>query len=430
MVGLLVFYSEIESLESVKKRTNEDVNYLLNFNKSLKLVGYFNEKEEVETNLIKNNLNDLNGLVLFVSSGGTEEVIYEVIEEASLPSLLCCFPRKNSLAASLEIYSVAKNNFPIKMQYSEIIEETGKEINQFEKTCYTISRLNKAKIGIIGEPSDWLLTSKGFNGFGFFETIYQKISTDLLNEEIAKIDTLHAKSMASDYSSQFGSVRVTDEELVDSFRVYLGLKKVVADKNLDVLTVRCFDLLDLDYTSCLGLSIFNDENFVAGCEADLQATFTMMLASYITNEPCWMANPSMIDKKDNSLILAHCTVPARMLSDLSESVLVSHMESNKSTAISGPLNKGEVTILRIGKDYDQLLATTGRIIETDMKDKDLCRTQARITLDGNISEWMENSLGNHQVLVYGDITDQLEEFCQLTNVKPLIINSQYSGSLF
>jgi L-fucose isomerase-like protein len=52
-----------------------------------------------------------------------------------------------------------------------------------------------------------------------------------------------------------------------------------------------------------------------------------------------------------------------------------------------------------------------------MGDKNLCRTQAIIKLDGDVSNWLDNSLGNHQVIVYGNILEKLKVFCRLSDIE-------------
>ena len=180
---------------------------------------------------------------------------------------------------------------------------------------------------------------------------------------------------------------------------------------LSAITIRCFDLLKYGYTACLGTSLCNDEGFVAGCEADLEALLTMMIVSYLTGEPCWMANPSRIEK--NKLVLAHCTIATKMIS---KATLLPHMESGKCVAVRGPLKKGKATLVRFGSGRMQI--AVGEIVRSDMQEPDLCRTQVELRID-DPEKWIENALGNHQVLVYGDIKQMLLDFCRFKGIKAI-----------
>jgi L-fucose isomerase-like protein len=143
----------------------------------------------------------------------------------------------------------------------------------------------------------------------------------------------------------------------------------------------------------------------------------MMVAQLLSGDAVWMANPSSLNKDRNEIVFAHCTVPTTFLSDVSFSGLTTHMESNKSTAIRGPLNPGEVTIMRFASTFDKVIAVRGKIVQSDMKNANLCRTQAVIKIEGDVEEWMNKTFGNHHVIVYGNLIPQLEHFCDFTDVE-------------
>ena len=56
-----------------------------------------------------------------------------------------------------------------------------------------------------------------------------------------------------------------------------------------------------------------------------------------------------------------------------------------------------------------------------MDDPELCRTQVRVKLKGDVKEFIDKILGNHLILAYGDITDELLDFCKFKGIIPLIL---------
>ena len=54
-----------------------------------------------------------------------------------------------------------------------------------------------------------------------------------------------------------------------------------------------------------------DEGIPAGCEADLDATLTMMLMQHLFDRPAFQHNPS-VDTEKNLYFGAHCTCATRM----------------------------------------------------------------------------------------------------------------------
>ena len=71
----------------------------------------------------------------------------------------------------------------------------------------------------------------------------------------------------------------------------------------------CFKLIErTGTTGCLALAMLNVEGIIAGCEGDLQSVFTLLVAKALTGKVGFMANPSMINARNNEIILAHCTI--------------------------------------------------------------------------------------------------------------------------
>lgn len=420
MTDLIIVHSSFEETESVKKRLSfiidklaADKNifvgeYFTNPNDALKFAGERKTKS--------------NSLIILTATGGTEEITESLISGYNVPTLLLANSQKNSFAASMESYSYLKNKFRVKLFYSDDADEIKSAVVNFIDVINAIDKINSANVGQIGEPSSWLLTSKNVNDFGSFKTKLTRIEVKELAAEVESADLHFVTDVLHKMLENYKNISVDDESLLTSAKVYTAMRAIVEKEKLSAITIRCFDLLDKKYTACMGISLCNDEGIVSGCEGDLHATFSMMIGSYITDQPAWMANPSSVNIKNNSIILAHCTIPSTMLVDKNNSTLTTHMESGLSTAVQGSMKKEKVTIFRTGGSFNKMLITTGEIIDSGMNDPALCRTQAEIKLNCNIEEWIESSLGNHQVIVYGNIQEKLKTFCELTGIDYKILH--------
>lgn len=151
---------------------------------------------------------------------------------------------------------------------------------------------------------------------------------------------------------------------------------------------------------------------------------TIMIVSFISGEPNWMANPARIDKDSNELTLAHCEVPMEMLKSLDDSVLRSYFISreDESAAIQEPLEERVVTIARLGgRELGKMQIAKGRIVKSDMRDPNLCRAQAVVRLEGDVEEFIQESLGNHHILTYGDLISELQSFCDFKGIEPILV---------
>lgn len=420
MVNLFVVSSSLEDLKSLESRTSEIVNKIVSDKNEISFAGYFNNSKSITD--LSSNFDFNKPTIIINSSGGTEDLILTITQLCKSFVLIFANPNRNSFASSLEAYAYLKENYQVKLFYSENDEEKIDEAAKFLKAVKAISKINKSKFGLIGEPSDWLLTSREFNGFGNFNTSVENVKVDELVQLVANIDDNEALQIVRKWKLTYKEILVDEKSLIDSAKVYIGIKKLINNHNLNSLSIRCFDLLDYNYTACMALSMLNDEGIISGCEGDLPTTFTMMTASFLSEKVVWMANPSSINKEENEIVFAHCTVPAKFLENIDQAGLTTHMESNKSTALRGTLKNSEVTVLRFSRNFDKLTSAKGKIVKSDMKNINLCRTQAVIKLNGNVEDWMNNALGNHHVIVYGDLTAEVNYFCELSKTELIEIN--------
>ena len=185
--------------------------------------------------------------------------------------------------------------------------------------------------------------------------------------------------------------------------IYLALKKLVKKHDLKGLTIRCFDLLKkYKNTACLALALLNEEGIVAGCEGDMPSLITMYLINTLTGRSSFMANPSKFIYEENSLLLAHCTVPLNMTSSYS---LDTHFESGLGIGVRGEMPEGKITICKIAPDYslDNSICLPASIKECPHLEG-YCRTQIMVSLgEEGLLDILKASFGNHLVVSYGEV---------------------------
>ncbi len=362
-----------------------------------------------EDRIEKSNILETEKVYYFIVTGGTEAQVLDLqkIRDKKFNDeeiVLLAYESNNSLAASLELLA----------RFNQI-GKTGKIIYLPESENTKISEVNILKlngknqlsgcrIGKIGQPSDWLIASSPFA-----ETIKENWGADVISIKMAELKTFYSEITEADCQDNFNDLTTNSEKIIEpsdknilnNIKVYLAMKKLVEKYDLDAVTIRCFDLvLDLGTTGCFALSRLNDERIIAGCEGDIVSTIGMLLVYKKTGKLPWMANPSRLNIKNNSLILAHCTVPISIVDNY---IIRSHFESGIGVGIQGFFPKGDVTLFRIGgNNLDKIWLATGEIISTS-KEEDLCRTQIEVKLDSgrNVADLLTNPLGNHLIVVPG-----------------------------
>ena len=101
--------------------------------------------------------------LIYVRTGGTEGIFLQLLPElqakSDRPFYLLTSGKSNSLAASMEILSYLRQhdiNGEIIHGSPEYISNRIRLLQKVEEACRL---LNGARLGIIGKPSDWLISS-------------------------------------------------------------------------------------------------------------------------------------------------------------------------------------------------------------------------------------------------------------------------------
>ncbi|MDY0209651.1 MAG: hypothetical protein RBR48_05710, partial [Bacilli bacterium] len=114
--------------------------------------------------------------LIFVRTGGTEAMFVEIYQKVKGPFYLLTTGEFNSLAASMEILAFLKQ----KQEQAEIIHGEEKDVAQKLEQLYhqraDYNEVIKAKLGVIGKPSDWLIAS-----VVDYEVIKRRMGIELIN---------------------------------------------------------------------------------------------------------------------------------------------------------------------------------------------------------------------------------------------------------
>jgi L-fucose isomerase-like protein len=363
-------------------------------------------------------------LFFFILTGGTENKFLNFWQNSKtllykLPIILIAHSSHNSLPAALEILA-RLNQENVKGKIIFIDTENSKkwvdDLRKIIKQHDIYFQLTNTQIGLIGAPSDWLIAS--MPDPEIVKKVWGcEIKNIDLNELKNLIDNITDEEIEDPLYSLTKKAKSIKEpskkEIKEVVKVYSALKKIIDKYKSNALSVRCFDLvIDLKTTGCFALSKLNDDGITAGCEGDIVSTIGMIWANLFTEEVVWMANPSSLDEQNNSLWLAHCTVPISLVDNYQ---LRSHFESGLGVGIEGEISNGKVTLLRIGgKNLEQIWISNGEIVESGNSEV-LCRTQVKVKLHGSakVSDLLRNPLGNHILMVRGSYAKELLEWWEI-----------------
>ena len=325
--------------------------------------------------------------LIYVRTGGTEGIfrrlLPELQEKSTAPFYLLTSGKSNSLAASMEILSYLRQ----RGIQGEIIHGSShyiaRRITILSKVAQARQTLNGTRLGVIGEPSDWLISSHADK-----EKINERLGITLVDVPIQEL---------------IDGVKAEQEDAI-----YKALKTIIAKYQLQGFTLRCFDLLTaVKDTGCLPLARLNAEGYIAGCEGDIPAMLTMMISRSLLGVSGFQANPSAINPETGEMLFAHCTIPLDMVVRYE---LDTHYESGIGTGVRGYMKEGPVTVFKVSGDLTRHFIAEGTLLRNEAK-PDLCRTQQVILLkDKSLTKsyFLSNPIGNHHIILPGHHQELLE----------------------
>lgn len=345
--------------------------------------------------------------LIYVRTGGTEGIFKKLLPElleksGRAPFYLLTSGKSNSLAASMEILSYLRQN-DLK---GEIIHGSAdyiaKRMMLLAKVGEARGLLEGCRLGVIGQPSDWLISSQAD-----YAEVKRRLGIELVDIPMqALLDILAVTSET--VAQETSDVEMIKNALPGANRIYLALRELIAKYRLQGFTLRCFDLLtEIKNTGCLALAKLNAEGFVAGCEGDVPAMLSMMIARSLTGISGFQANPSTINPETGEMVFAHCTIPLNMVERYE---LDTHFESGIGIGIRGYMAPGAVTIFKVSGDLSRSFIAEGELIRNQAK-TDLCRTQQVIQLaeKSQTSYFLTEPIGNHHIIIPGRFQAMLQE---------------------
>ncbi|MBR3406286.1 MAG: hypothetical protein IKG92_05260 [Bacteroidales bacterium] len=344
--------------------------------------------------------------LIYVRTGGAEGIFKSLLPEMLARGIeryfLLTSGKSNSLAASLEILSYLRQQ-GLK---GEVLHGSAgylqERVHMLETVALARKKLQGARIGVIGQPSDWLIASHA-DPTAVMDKLGAKLVEIPMEELLQEIEKASADP-APEEEPMAPNVRAA---YPGATQIYHALEVLVNRYGLSALTLRCFDLLtSVGNTGCLALASFNADGIPAACEGDVPALLSMMIAQALTGFTGFQANPSRIDVETGQMLFAHCTVPFNMVGNWQYDT---HFESGIGVGIHGNLPEGPVTVFKVSGKLDRHFAAEGELLRNQYEDN-LCRTQVVLQLKPEDARYfLTDSIGNHHIILPGHCKALLEE---------------------
>lgn len=218
-------------------------------------------------------------------------------------------------------------------------------------------------------------------------------------------------------------VEPTREDVLEAARAYFALKDLLAAEQADAVMMECLSGLRQPrqhVPPCMGFMTLRDEGIPAGCQADLNATLTLMLVQQLFELPGFQQNSAM-NTEGNLYFGAHCTSPSRMRGrdgPPEPFILRSHAEAGWGCVPQVLFTKGQELTMALYQTgaKPQMLLYTGRVVDCPPNPPvGGCRTNLQMTI--NEVRDVCDVKGMHQIIFYGNHAKRLRAFCQLYGIQ-------------
>ena len=182
------------------------------------------------------DLDKVSPLFYFVLTGGTEKIVLDLVGKRNQyvknePVYLIAHSSDNSLPASLEILAKLKQDGK-KGQIFYLESSTDSSgLDKIQSTVKFISvkdKLSKSKIGLIGEPSDWLVASSPKSkiiterwGPMVVTIDLNEVTSNLSRAALTSTDNTNLKVKAENI------LEPSENEIVENENVYRSVKNIV-----------------------------------------------------------------------------------------------------------------------------------------------------------------------------------------------------------
>ena len=407
-LNLIIFGSSLTTKESML----DDHKEILNKIKSEYEVNYIFPED-----LDSNTPNE--ATIVFVGSGGVEEMVKASIDRLPDYVILIADGLKNSLAASLEILSWMRMDGRKGRVIHGDINFIMQSINDYVAGYYALEKLKGTRVGVVGKPSGWLISSNVD-----YAAIHKNWGTEIidlpLKEVIDNYENVPDKDVETDVNkfinNASGIKEPTNNDIYKAMRLHHAIAAIVEKYKLNAFTLNCFELIPpTGTTGCLALALLNESGIPAGCEGDIQTLLTMLAVKAATGKCSFMANPSkIVNNTNHEMIFAHCTIAPCMTDKYT---IRSHYESLSGVAVEGTMHPEEMTVVKCGGTLmERYFISKAELLE-NTENPNMCRTQLHLLLKEPLDYFLERSIGNHHVIVNGNCTNRLESLFRMLGAK-------------
>ena len=248
-------------------------------------------------------------------------------------------------------------------------------------------------------------------------------STDLkvVFDDMATLDGAEVEQEMARISKQWDPSKLPEGHLENHARLYLSLKRQMAAQGYDFGIIKCWpEMTTLHTQPCAVLGRLLDEGISIGCEGDVDAGITQVMAQQLCDGSPFITDMIDMDETENTMTFWHCGNAAPSLHNGKYATeLRNHPLVGQGTAFYTALKPGLVTVARLHNDHGQykLALMRGEALDRDRVTKG-CMTVVK--MEAPVRETMDKLIAggfpHHYCVVWADVYDAMKQTAELMGI--------------
>ncbi|HDI75593.1 MAG: hypothetical protein DRJ52_03560 [Thermoprotei archaeon] len=238
-----------------------------------------------------------------------------------------------------------------------------------------------------------------------------------------------AKRTLEEWRKDFaGVVEPSEEELLDSAKIYLTLRYLCEKEDANAVTINCgrFTEESAFYCNrpivpCMAFNRLIDEGIMCACEGDITATISALILHAVSEQPVLMGNfgyrPGMFEAREDEVTIEHDIIPLSMATTKYR-VRDYHGRKFGVTAYADIKKQQPITLLNVDTSLERMTVIEGWTKYS--VDGGHCRIIIHIDVKGDVNKIPEILVGSQHIsMTYGHWLKALVETGKLLGIEVL-----------
>lgn len=241
-----------------------------------------------------------------------------------------------------------------------------------------------------------------------------------------RVDISEAQRICDELYADSQESKVNIEYRVQDIVYYLAVKAMLEFYQCNAFSTACVELCisqvpqKRKFVPCITHSLLKDEGIPSGCEEDLNALLAMILMMYTAMRPAFMGNPLF---ETDEIVSLHHSVPCLRMNGFETEKLKYSIYAFTGQGFGGKIQvdfaqnlSKKVTICRFDPTGTKMLMKVGEVIESKYTDY-YCSPYYFVMVD-DARKYLHSIMdfGHHQVLIFGDFSNQLKKMANLYQI--------------